>query len=263
MSENIHLTAIVEDGAKVADSAYIGPYCIVGKDVELKDNVRLEAHVTVSGQTTIGEGTRVFQYTVLGLGAQHLKYMDEPGKLIIGKNNVIREHVTMHVGTPIDNHETIVGDNGLFMVGAHIAHDCIVGNNVIFTNNATIGGHVVVGDFAILGGIVAVHQRCRIGKYAMIGGMSGVEGDVIPYGMVIGGRGRLSGLNVIGLKRRGFSRDDIRALRRAYRLLFAPEGTMAERISDVTELYKDNEAVMDILNFIKESKNRSVCQPKN
>jgi UDP-N-acetylglucosamine acyltransferase len=214
------------------------------------------------GQTTIGEGTRVFPYTVLGGGAQHLKYMDEPGKLIIGKNNVIREHVTMHIGTPIDNRETIIGDNGLFMVGAHVAHDCIVGNNVIFTNNATIGGHVVVEDFAILGGIVAVHQRCRIGKYAMIGGMSGVEGDVIPYGMVIGDRGRLNGLNIIGLKRRGFSRDDIRELRRAYRLLFAPEGTMAERISDVADLYQNNEAVMDILSFIKDAKNRSVCQPK-
>ena len=158
---------------------------------------------------------------------------------------------------------TRVGDGGLFMVGAHVAHDCTVGDNVIMANNATVGGHVTIGDYAILGGLSAVHQFVRIGRHAMVGGMSGVEHDVIPYGSVMGDRAYLSGLNIVGLKRRGFNREDIHALRTAYRLFFAEEGTMAERLADVAELFPHNEAVMDIVNFIQSNSSRSVCQPKS
>jgi UDP-N-acetylglucosamine acyltransferase len=158
---------------------------------------------------------------------------------------------------------TAVGDHGLFMVGVHIAHDCQVGSNVIMANNATLGGHVVVGDYAYLGGLCAIHQFVRIGPHAMIGGLSGVGDDVIPYGLVTGDRGRLQGLNVIGLKRRGFSRDDIHTLRTAYRLLFAQEGTMAERIEDVAAIYRENRPVMDVIEFIMVDSTRPICQPKS
>jgi len=157
---------------------------------------------------------------------------------------------------------TRIGNNCLFMVGAHVAHDGIVGNHVIFANNATIAGHVVVEDYAVLGGLCAVHQFVRIGCHAMIGGMSGVEQDVIPYGSVLGNRARLAGLNIIGIRRRGFSRNEIADLRKAYRLLFAEEGSMAERLVDVSEMYKENEAVMEIVDFIRSDSSRSICQPR-
>jgi UDP-N-acetylglucosamine acyltransferase len=156
---------------------------------------------------------------------------------------------------------TRVGNNGLFMVACHVAHDCRIGDHVVMVNNATLGGHVMVGDWAILGGLAAVHQYVRIGRHAMVGGLSGVENDVIPYGSVTGNRARLQGLNIIGLKRRGFSRDGIHALRNAYRLLFAQEGTMAERLEDVAELFHDNEPVMEIIDFIRAESQRSICQP--
>jgi UDP-N-acetylglucosamine acyltransferase len=158
--------------------------------------------------------------------------------------------------------KTEVGDKCLLMVGTHVAHDCIVGSNVVMANNATLGGHVQVGDYVVFGGLAAVHQHVRIGKHAMIGGLSGVENDVIPFGSVMGDRARLSGLNVIGLKRRGFSRDEIHRLRNAYRLLFAQEGTLAERLSDVAELFSSNQTVMDIIEFIRADSERSICQPK-
>lgn len=258
----IHPTAIIEDGAQIAASVKIGPYCTVGKDVVLDEEVELVSHVVVAGKTTIGQGTRVLPFASLGHGAQHTQYMDsEEATLKIGKNNIIREHVTMNPGTGRENWETIIGDNGFFMVGSHVAHDCVVGNNVIMTNSAVLGGHVRVGDFAILGGMSAVHQFCRIGKHAMVGGMTGVEQDVIPYGMVIGDRARLSGLNIVGLRRRGFSRSDIKTLRQAYRLLFAEEGTFSERLEDVATMFKDHDGVMDIVTFMREGSNRKICQP--
>ena len=155
-----------------------------------------------------------------------------------------------------------MGNNCLFMVGAHVAHDCHVGNHVIMANNATLAGHVTVEDFAIIGGLSAIHQFCRLGRHAMVGGMSGVENDVIPYGSVMGDRARLSGLNIVGLKRRGFSRDDITALRRAYRLMFAAEGTMSERVDDVMESFAEHEAIMEIVDFIRSDSSRAICQPE-
>ena len=259
---NVHPTAIVEKGARLGREVTIGPYCVVGSDVELGDQVALVAHAVVAGRTKIGAGTRIYPFASVGHPPQDLKYKGEPSELVVGANNVIREHVTMNPGTEGGGMITRVGDNCLFMVGAHVAHDCIIGNNVIMANNATLGGHVHVGDFAILGGLSAVHQFVRIGPHAMIGGMSGVENDIIPYGSAMGDRAHLSGLNIVGMKRRGFSRDDIHVLRTAYRLLFAQEGTMSERVDDVESIYRDNEGVMDIVEFVRGASQRAVCQPK-
>jgi UDP-N-acetylglucosamine acyltransferase len=217
----------------------------------------------VGGITTIGDNTKVFPFASLGLAPQDLKFKGERSTLTIGKNCTIREHVTMNPGTEGDKMKTVVGDNCLFMVGSHVAHDCIVGNNVILANNATLAGHVEVGDFAIIGGLSAVHQFVRIGKHAMIGGMSGIENDVIPYGQATGERANLVGLNLVGLKRRGFERDDINTLRTAYRLLFSPEGTLAERINDAGTRFKENEVVTEILAFMRTDSSRAICQPKN
>ena len=259
----IHPTAIVEPGARLGEEIVIGPYCCVGGLVELGDGVRLHSHVVVAGKTIIGPNTHVYPFASIGHPPQDLKYKGENSELVIGANNVIREHVTMNPGTAGGGMITRVGNNCLFMVGAHVAHDCDVANHVILANNATLAGHVAVDEFAILGGLSAVHQFCRIGRHAMIGGMSGVENDVIPYGSVTGNRARLDGLNIVGLRRRGFSRGEVAAMRKAYRLLFAHEGTMAERLDDVAEMYKDNDAVMDIVGFIRSDSSRAICQPKS
>ncbi len=258
----VHPTAIIETGAQIADDVVIGPYCCIGDEVELGPGVRLESHVVVSGRTRVGDGCQVFPFASIGHRPQDLKYAGEPSELIIGRNNVIREYVTMNPGTKGGDMLTSVGDNGLFMMAVHIAHDCRVGDNVVMANSATLGGHVSVGDYAVLGGLAAIHQFVRIGHHAMVGGMSGVEHDVIPYGSVLGDRAFLSGLNIIGLKRRGFGREDIHTLRTAYRLLFAQEGTMSERLEDVSQMYNEIQPVMDIVEFIRSMSTRSICQPK-
>jgi UDP-N-acetylglucosamine acyltransferase len=258
----IHPTAIVEPGAQLADTVAIGPYCHIGAEVELGDGVTLHGHVVVAGRTAIGAATRIFPFASIGHEPQDLKYAGEPSRLVIGRNNIIREHVTMNPGTEAGGMETRIGDGCLFMVGAHIAHDCKIGNNVVMANNATIGGHVVVSDNAVLGGLSAVHQFVRIGQHAMIGGMSGVERDVIPYGSVMGDRARLSGLNIIGMQRRGFARDEIQALRSAFQALFGEIGTLSERVDDIAERYREVRPVQDIVDFIRADSSRAICQPK-
>jgi len=259
---NIHPTAIIADGANIADNVSIGPYCLVGSDVELSDGVELISHVVIDGRTQVGANTRIFPFASIGHQPQDLKYSGEASTLTIGSNNVIREHVTMNPGTEGGGMATRIGDNCLFMVAAHVAHDCQIADNVILVNNATLAGHVSIDEWAIVGGLSAVHQFVRIGKHAMIGGKTGVAEDVIPYGSVIGNRARLSGLNIVGLKRRDFSREEIQNLRKAYRLIFAEEGTFAERIQDVAGLFPDNEPVQDIINFINADSSRAICQPK-
>lgn len=258
----IHHTAIVAPGARLAEDVVIGPYCVVGEHVELRAGVVLRAHVAIEGRTTVGEGTRIFPFAAIGYDPQDLKYRGEPSSLVIGRNNTIREHVTMNPGTEGGGMVTRVGDNCLFMVGAHIAHDCRIGNHVIMANNATLGGHVVIDDYAILGGLSAVHQFVRVGQHAMVGGMSGVERDVIPYGQVIGDRARLSGLNIIGMQRRGFSRDDIHGLRNAYQCLFAANGTLTDRLAEVAERFGGIAPVDHIVAFIRADSSRAICQPK-
>ncbi len=259
---NIHPAAIVAEGTKLGADVTIGPYCVVGPDVELGDGVRLQSHVVVDGRTRIGEGTRIMAFAAIGSPPQDLKYHGEPSELVIGSNTMIREHVTMNPGTEGGGMLTTVGDNCLFMVGSHVAHDCRLGNNVILANNATLAGHVTVGDFAIIGGLSAVHQFVRIGAHAIIGGMSGVENDVIPYGSAMGERARLRGLNLVGLQRRDFSREQIHTLRTAYRLLFAQEGTLSERLEDVIRLHGANQAVHEIIEFIRGDASRAILQPK-
>lgn len=257
----IHATAIVHKGARLGDNVRIGPYCVIEAQVELADEVALHSHVCIAGRTKIGQGTKIFPFAAIGLAPQDQKYSGEDSQLIIGAGNVIREYVTMNPGTAGGGMVTRVGDNGLFMAGSHVAHDCQVGDHVILANNATLAGHVTAGDFAIFGGLSAVQQFVRVGPHAMIGGMSGVESDVIPYGSVLGNRAHLGGLNVVGLKRRGFSREQIHALRNAYRMLFASEGTLQERLEDVAKLFAGQAQIMEIVEFIRAS-SRGVCTPQ-
>ena len=257
----VHASAVVADGAILADSASVGPFCTVGPNVRLDDDVCLVSHVVVGGQTRIGPGTRVYPFSSIGSPPQDLKYRGEASFLEIGANTTIREHVTINPGTEGGGMVTRIGDECLLMVGAHVAHDCVIGDHVILVNNATLGGHVIIEDWAIIGGLSAAHQFTRIGRHAMVGGMSGVEADVIPYGSVAGNRAKLQGLNIVGLKRRNFSRETIHALRNAYRLLFAREGTMAERLDDVAKMFAGEEAVMEIVRFIRKDSTRALCQP--
>ena len=216
----IHPTAVIEDGAKIGLDVKIGPFCVIGAQVTLDDGVELVSHVAVAGNTTIGAGTRIWPFASIGHQPQDLKFTGEESYLEIGTGNMIREHVTMNPGTAGGGLYTRVGNNGLFMMGSHVGHDCQLGDNVIMANNATLAGHVELGDFAFMGGLSAVHQFVRIGPHAMVGGMSGVEKDVIPFGSVIGNRADLGGLNIIGLRRRGFDRAAIHGLRDAYRAIF-------------------------------------------
>jgi UDP-N-acetylglucosamine acyltransferase len=257
----IHPTAVVAPGAELARDVAIGPYCVVGEHVVLGAGVSLRSHVVIDGRTTIGAGTRIFPFASIGHETQDLKYAGEPSSLEIGRDNTIREHVTINPGTTGGGMVTRVGNHCLLMVGAHVAHDCRIGDHVILVNNATLGGHVVIEDYAILGGLSAVHQFVRIGRHAMIGGMSGVERDVIPYGQVIGNRARLAGLNIIGMQRRGFSREDIQGLRNAYQLLFHSPGTLSDRVSETAERFAGIAPVEDIVRFIRADSSRAICQP--
>jgi UDP-N-acetylglucosamine acyltransferase len=258
----IHPTAIVAPAARIAADVVIGPYCVIGEHVELSSGVSLKSHVVVEGRTTIGERTRIFPFASIGHEPQDLKYDGEASSLEIGSDNTIREHVTMNPGTAGGGMVTRVGNHCLFMVGAHVAHDCQIGNHVILVNNATLAGHVVMEDYAILGGLSAVHQFVRVGRHAMIGGMSGVERDVIPYGQVMGDRARLNGLNIIGMQRRGFSRDDIQGMRSAYNCLFGDTGTLSERVDEVARRFGGIGPVDDLVAFIRADSSRAICQPK-
>lgn len=263
MSVVIHPTAIVDPKAKLGTNINIGPYCVVGGGVQLADGVSLISHVSIAGVTSLGAETVVYPFASLGHPPQDLKFKGEASTLIIGAHNQIREHVTMNPGTEGGGMVTRVGNHCLFMVGAHVAHDCQLGDHVILANNATLAGHVTVGDYAIIGGLAAVHQFVRIGTQAMIGGMSAVVTDVIPYGTVMGERASLAGLNIIGLERRGITSEAIKTLRGAYRMLFAPEGTMAERLEEVAKHYGQEPLVSAVVEFIRSRSVRPLCQPND
>jgi UDP-N-acetylglucosamine acyltransferase len=258
----VHPTAIIAPGATLADDIVVGPYCIIGPSVVLESGVWLGAHVAIDGRTIIGERTRIFPFAAIGFDPQDLKYRGEPSSLVIGRHNTIREHVTINTGTAGGGMVTRIGDHCLLMVGAHVAHDCQVGDHVIMANNATLAGHVVVEEHARLGGLSAVHQFVRIGRHAMIGGMSGVERDVIPYGQVIGDRARLTGLNIIGMQRAGYSREEIQALRAAYQVLFMAAGTLSERVDETASRFGGIGPVDHIIAFIRADSTRAICQPK-
>ncbi len=261
MTDLIHPTAIVSPKARIGQNVRIGPYCVVGDHVDLGDDVTLVSHVSIDGHTSVGTGSKIYPFASIGHPPQDLKYHGEESRLIIGKNNTIREHVTMNPGTEGGGMETVIGDNGLFMMSSHVAHDCHLGNNVIMANNATLAGHVTVGDFVLIGGLSAVHQFVRIGSHAVIGGMSGVENDVIPYGRVKGERAFLAGLNLVGLERRGFDKDQIRLLQRAFNQMFGDEGTLDQRIETVESDYDSNLLIMDMFSFAREKTRFPLCQP--
>ena len=257
----IHPTAVIEPGAKIGENCSIGAFCVIGAEVELGDESILHSHVVVTGRTTLGKGNQIFPFASIGHQPQDLKYKGEASRLQIGDGNVIREHVTMNPGTEGGGMVTSVGQQGLFMMGAHVAHDCSIGDHVIMANNATLAGHVVVEDGAIIGGLAAVHQFVRIGRSAMIGGMSGVEHDVIPYGMVMGERARLQGLNIVGMKRQGMGRQEIRQMQAAYDALFASEGTMAARVEKMAQDLGAAAEVQIILKFLRQESSRAILQP--
>jgi len=257
----IHPTAVIHDGAKLGADVEVGAFCIVGADATLGDGVRLLSHVVVDGLTTIGEATVAHPFAYLGGPPQHLGHKGEPTRLLIGARNIIREHVTMHTGTASGRGVTTVGSDGLFMASSHVAHDCIVGDHVVMANCATLGGHVQMADFVFMGGLAAAHQFSRIGRYSFIGGLAAVTKDVIPFGSVWGNHAHLEGLNLVGLRRRGFSREQINELRAAYRLLFADEGTFQERLADTAETYAGSPEVMEIIDFIQADANRPLCLP--
>lgn len=261
--KNIHPTAVVEDGATLGADVKIGPFCCVGKDVTLGDGVELISHVAVAGTTNVGARTRIFPFASIGHQPQDLKYQGEPCSLEVGSDCLIREGVTMNPGTAGGGSVTTVGSHCAFLANSHVGHDCIVGDHVIFSNNVMLAGHCNVGAYVIIGGGAAVIQFARVGAHAFVGGMSGLENDLIPYGMALGNRAYLSGLNIVGLQRRGFSRSDIHDLRRAYRLLFAQEGTLAERMDDVASEFAEHPIVQEIVAFMREGGKRSLCTPKN
>ena len=262
MSNQIHSTAIVDKKAKISDGVFIGPYCLIGPDVVIKENVKLHSHVVVEGHTTIGAGTEVFPFVTLGLAPQSIHYKGEDSSLEIGEKCILREHVTIHRGTANGRMKTIVGNNCYIMIGSHIGHDCIIGNNVIMANNATLGGEVTVGDFVNIGGLAAIHQFVRIGAYAMISGTAGVNEDVIPFGMIMAKRSALEGLNLIGMKRRGFERSEIHALRHAFKLLSRRcPGTLESKIAQIRETLGEAQTVKELLTFISEDPERRLSLP--
>lgn len=261
----IHKTAIVSDKAKVANNVEVGPFCIIGDNVKIDEGTILKSHVVIDGNTTIGKNNIIFPFATVGLVPQDLKFAGEQSQLIIGDNNTIREHVTIHLGTKDGGMITKIGNNCLLMVGVHIAHDCLIGNNVILANNATLAGHVHVGNNVVIGGLSAVHQFVRIGGGAMIGGMSGVENDVIPFGLVMGERAHLAGINLVGMKRQNISRDEIHALRNFYKQVFEYNGEInfINRATEISQDFSQNSTIKEVINFINSETSRSFCKPKN
>ena len=256
----IHKTSIIDPKAKISSSVKIGAYSVIGPNVEINENTTIHSHVNISGNTKIGKNNMIYPFASIGSDPQDLKYNGEDTKLIIGNKNTIREYVTINPGTVGDQGKTLIGNNCLFMISSHVAHDCLVGNNVIIANNVPLGGHVIIEDNVVVGGNSAVQQFTRIGKMAMIGGMTGVLHDVIPYGLSIGNRNLLQGLNLIGLRRAKFENKEILGLSEAYKHIFATKN-LTENISKLNGSFKDNVLVKEVIEFITKDKKRSICTP--
>ena len=256
----IHKTSIIDKKAKISSSAKIGPYTIIGPEVEIGENVNIYSHVNIAGHTKIGSGTTIFPFSSIGTQPQDLKYKGEKNKLIIGKNNIIREYVTINPGTEGGGGLTSIGNECLFMISSHIAHDCKIGNNVVIANNVPIGGHAVIEDSVTIGGNSAVQQFTRIGRLAMIGGMTGVLNDVIPFGLSFGNRNYLKGINLIGLRRKKYENKKIIELNEAYKNIFSSKN-LHENLNKVNGQYKNNDLVTEVTNFISKDKKRPICTP--
>ena len=258
----IHSSSVIDKKAKISKNVKIGPFCFVGPNVELGENVELVSNVHVEGNTKIGKGTRIFPFASIGTQPQDLKFKGEKNYLVIGENNLIREYVTINPGTEGGGSKTIIGNNCLFMISSHIAHDCKIGNNVILANNVPLGGHVTIEDSVVIGGNSAVQQFTRIGRLAMIGGMTGVLKDVIPFGLSIGNRNFLQGLNLIGLRRHKYENQKIIGLDKAYKEIFSSKN-LHENLSKINGEFKDNELVGEVIKFIEKDKKRPICSPEN
>lgn len=260
MPVSIHSTAIVDARAALGEQVSIGPYCVVGPDVVLGDRVTLHAHVVVEGRTTLGADSEVYPFAVLGAPPQHTRFAGEESTLEIGHHCVIREHVTMHPGTAIDSMQTRVGNHGLFLVASHVAHDCVVGDHAVFANNASLGGHVKIGDHVMMGGFATVQQWCRVGDHAMVASQTAVDSDVIPFGVAVGNRACLTGINVIGLGRRGFSEESISRLRGLYKDLFRGGGVFRDRLDVARRAYGDSAEAQRIFAFLENAGRNGICQ---
>jgi UDP-N-acetylglucosamine acyltransferase len=262
-SAKIHSTAIIGDEVILNNNVEIGPYCILTGKIKLESGVKLHSHVCIHGDTTVGSGTEIFPFAVLGYKPQDLKYSNEQSSLIIGSNNIIREHVTMHPGTKGGINKTIVGNDCLFMVGSHVAHDCVIGDMVIMANNAGLAGHVVLENNVIIGGLAGVHQFIKIGKYSMIGGLTAVRENVTPYSIIVGARGSFAGVNTTGMKRANFSKKEIEEVNKIFKKIFFErdsDSLISDRIKEAEQIIPQDSPAMDILNFIKNSESR-VCMP--
>lgn len=249
----IHSTSIIEEGAVIGENVKIGPFCIIGKDVKIGNNTTLQSHIVIEGITEIGENNTIYSFASIGKASQDLKYKGEPTKTIIGNNNTIREFVTIHRGTD-DKWETRIGNNNLLMAYVHVAHDVIIGDNCIFSNAATLAGHVEIGNWVIVGGLTGVHQFCKIGDHAMIGGASAVTQDICPFILADGNKAIPVGLNNIGLRRRGFTDEELLDLKRAYKVLFRKSLPLKEALAQLEETYSESKNVMNLVNFISQSK---------
>ena len=258
----IHKSSVIDSKAKISKNVKIGPFSYVGPNVELGENVEIFSNVHIEGYTKIGKGTRIFPFASIGTQPQDLKFKGEKNSLIIGENNLIREYVTINPGTEGGGSKTLVGSNCLFMISSHIAHDCKIGNNVIIANNVPLGGHVTIEDSVIIGGNSAVQQFTRIGRLAMIGGMTGVLKDVIPFGLSIGNRNFLQGLNLIGLRRQKYENQKIMGLDKAYKEIFSSKN-LHENLEKINGEYKGNELVSEVISFIEKDKKRPICSPQS
>jgi UDP-N-acetylglucosamine acyltransferase len=258
---NIHPTAVVDKRARIGADAQIGPYCVIDGPAVIAARTRLISHVSIAGRVEIGEDCLIYPFVALGHPPQDFKYKGEETRLVLGDRNVLREHVTMHTGTKVARGQTVVGSDCYFMVGAHVAHDCIVGDKVILVNHGTLGGICTIEDHVIIGGLAGVHQNTRVGRHAFLGAGAICVGDVIPYGNAFGTHATLNGLNLVGLKRRGFSREVIHDLRVAYRLLASEEGTLQERIEEIASIFPDRPEVLEIVEFARVDSARNLCLP--
>jgi len=258
----IHKTAIISDQSTIADKVEIGPYSIIGPNVKIGSSTKIHSHVNIVGDTTIGSGNEIFPFVSIGTPPQDLKYKGEKNSIVIGKDNKFREYVNINPGTEQGGGITKIGNNNLFMVYCHVAHDCNLSNNIVLANNVQVGGHVHIQDNAIVGGSCAIHQFSRIGESSMVGGMTGVLSDVIPFGLSIGNRNNLVGLNLIGLRRAKISNDDIKIMQNAYNLIFETEN-FRSNIDNLNSEIKNNIFVNKIVNFITSDKKRPISLPVN
>lgn len=256
----IHPTAIIHNGAEIGEGTVIGPYSIIGPEVKLGKDNRIGSHVVIDGKTRIGDNNIIFPFASIGLPPQDLSYRGEPTEVIIGNGNTIREGVTIHRGTMRGTGITRIGDHNYLMAYSHVAHDCKIGNHVIMANYAALAGHVVIDDFAVLGGLVGVHQFVRIGKYAFIGGMTGISMDVPPFTIAAGDRAKLYGLNIVGLKRAGFSQETISALKKAFKILFRSAFTLQKAIEKIRSEMIPTREVEELILFLEAPSRRGITR---